>query len=80
MPTLDPDSIALAIQLLVAFAVLPVVMAWGLVLALRGIRKRLDKIVTLLEVIEPPQTLTRPADNSEQMKIKRALRNLQGAS
>ena len=80
MPTLDSNSITLAIQLLVAFAVLPVVMAWGLILALRGIRKRLDKIVTLLEVTDSPQTLTRPADNSEQMKIKRALRNLHGSS
>ncbi len=65
---------------IVAFLLLPLVMAWGLFLALRGIRTRLDSLISLMESGLPQVRRPAPASYSDEEKVTRALRNMRGAS
>ncbi len=49
MPDMGLDPAILVIGSVLAFVLLPFFTAWSLALALRGIRKRLDRIAALLD-------------------------------
>ena len=80
MTYITSDMLFQIAALTVAFLLLPLVTAWGLFLALRGIRKRLDRVIGLLESGSLQDQRTRSAGFSQEEKIKRALRNVHGAS
>ena len=79
MPNINLDNIYQLAGLIAAVLLLPLVMAWGLLLPLRGIRKRLDRLITLIESGTPRNPSTVPADYSQEERVNRALRNLRGA-
>jgi len=62
-----------------AVLLLPLVMAWALLLPLRGIRKRLDRLITLMESGTPLNQSTVPTDFSQEERMRRALRNVRSA-
>ena len=79
MPNINLDNVLQLAGLIAAVLLLPLVMAWGLLLPLRGIRKRLDRLITLMESATPWNQSTVPADHSQEERVRRALRNLRGA-
>jgi hypothetical protein len=79
MPNIDLDIVLQLAGLIAAVLLLPLVMAWGLHLPLRGIRKRLDRLITLMESATPHNQSTVPADHSQEERVRRALRNIRGA-
>ncbi|MCI0568794.1 MAG: hypothetical protein L0Z52_11525 [Acidobacteria bacterium] len=79
MPNINLDIVFQLAGLIAAVLLLPLVMAWGLYLPLRGIRKRLDRLITLMESGTPRNQSTVPADYSQEERVRRALRNLQSA-
>ena len=79
MPNIDLDIVFQIVGLIAAVLLLPLVMAWALLLPLRGIRKRLDRLITLMESGAPRNQSTVPADYSQEEKVRRALRNLRSA-
>ena len=83
MPNINLDIVFQLAGLIAAVLLLPLVMAWGLFFPLRGIRKRLDRLITLLESgMEsgtPRNQSTVPADYSQEERVRRALRNLRSA-
>jgi hypothetical protein len=62
-----------------AVLLLPLVMAWALLLPLRGIRKRLDRLITLMESGTPLNQSAVPTDFSQEERMRRALRNVRSA-
>ena len=83
MPNFNLDNFlqlsGLIVGLIAAVVLLPLVMAWGLLLPLRGIRKRLDRLITLMESATPRNQSTVPTDHSQEERMRRALRNIRGA-
>ncbi|MCI0410631.1 MAG: hypothetical protein L0191_19060 [Acidobacteria bacterium] len=79
MPNINLDIVFQLAGLIAAVLLLPLVMAWGLYLPLRGIRKRLDRLITLMESGTPRNQSTGPADYSQEERVRRALRNLRSA-
>jgi|GEM_PF-2600673 len=79
MPNINLDNVFQLVGLIAPVLLLPLVMAWSLLLPLRGIRKRLDRLVTLMEWGTPRNQGTVPADYSQEERVRRALRNLRSA-
>jgi hypothetical protein len=71
---IDLDKTFQLAGLIAAVLLLPLVMAWGLLLPLRGIRRRLDRLITLMESGRPGTSAV-PADYSQEERVSRALRN-----
>jgi hypothetical protein len=80
MPTISSDILFQFGASIVALLLLPLVMSWGLMFALRGIRKRLDRLISLMESGVPQDQRTVAADYVEEESIRRALRNVHGTS
>ena len=79
MPNINLDIVFQLAVLIAAVLLLPLVMAWGLFLPLRGIRKQLDHLITLMESGAPRNQSTVPADSSQEERVRRALRNIRSA-
>jgi len=79
MPNINLDNVLQFAPLIAGVVLLPLVMAWGLLLPLRGIRKRLDRLITLMESGMPGNQNAVPADHGQEERVRRALRNLRGA-
>ena len=79
MPNIDLDIVFQIAGLIAAVLLLPLVMAWALLLPLRGIRKRLDRLITLMESGTPRNQSTVPADYGQEERMRRALRNIRSA-
>ena len=80
MPTLSSEVLFQFAVSIVALLLLPLVMSWGLLFALHGIRKRLDRLISLMELGLPRDQRTVAADYVQEEKIRRALRNIHGTS
>jgi hypothetical protein len=80
MPYINSEILFQIVGLVVAVLLLPLMMAWGLLFPLRGIRKRLDRLIALMESGSPQEQSAKPADYSQEEKVRRALRNLRAKS
>lgn len=80
MPTISSEVLFQFAVSIVALLLLPLVMSWGLLFALRGIRKRLDRLISLMESGLPQDQRTVAADYGQEENIRRALRNIHGTS
>jgi hypothetical protein len=78
MPNMDSQTILQIAALAVSFLLLPVVMTWALLLPLRGIRKRMDRLISLMES-GLPQARPVYEESSQEEKMRRALNNIRGA-
>lgn len=80
MLNINPDILVKVAAAVVGLLLLPLVMAWGMLLSLRGIRSRLDRLISLMEPGTSQDQRPVPAASSQEERVKRALRNLRGAS
>ena len=79
MSSINLDNVFQLVGLIAPVLLLPLVMAWSLLLPLRGIRKRLDRLITLMESGTPRSQSAVPADYNQEDRVRRALRNIRGA-